>query len=163
MVCWTGLMGLNSIKSTDWLNVIVQALVRVGPLRDFFLIDSNYAHVQSALVHQFGELMKKIWNFRSFKGHVSPHELLQAVAAASNKQFRIGEVADPLVFLSWFLNTLHRDLALAGPPTKNQQVLKAAKHVNVKTAKTIITDCFQGEIEIISEQPKLSAKGNEKR
>ena len=33
-----GLMGLNDIKQNDWLNVVVQALMRVTPLRDYCLL-----------------------------------------------------------------------------------------------------------------------------
>ena len=36
------MVGLNNIKSTDWLNVCVQALVRVPSLRNFFLVEKNY-------------------------------------------------------------------------------------------------------------------------
>ncbi len=37
-----GTVGLNNIKNTDWLNVVVQALVRVTPLREFFIIEKNW-------------------------------------------------------------------------------------------------------------------------
>ena len=29
------------------------------------------------IVNRFGELIRKIWNPRNFKAHVSPHEMLQ--------------------------------------------------------------------------------------
>ena len=45
-------------------------MVRVVPLRDFFLQPANYAASRSQLVHRFGELMRKIWNPRNFKGQV---------------------------------------------------------------------------------------------
>jgi len=38
-----------------------------------------------------GELVRKIWNARNFKSHVSPHEFLQAVTNASKKKFKITE------------------------------------------------------------------------
>ena len=41
---------------------------------------------------------------------VSPHEFMQAVMAASAKRFTIDKQADPVDFLSWFLNTLHAEL-----------------------------------------------------
>lgn len=72
-----GLIGLNNIKNTDFVNVVVQSLARVPPLRDFFLLPSNYAHVTSPLVVEFGALVRKIWSPHNFKGQVSPHELLQ--------------------------------------------------------------------------------------
>jgi hypothetical protein len=46
--------------------------------RDFFLRPENYAGCQSLLVRRFGELVRKVWNPRAFKGQVSPHEFMQA-------------------------------------------------------------------------------------
>jgi U4/U6.U5 tri-snRNP-associated protein 2 len=48
--------------------------------RDYFLWPANYAHCKSDLVRRFGELCRKAWNPRAFKGHLSPHELLQVRA-----------------------------------------------------------------------------------
>ena len=45
-----------------------QALARTLPLRDFFLVPANYASCRSQLVQRFGELMRKLWNPRNFKG-----------------------------------------------------------------------------------------------
>ena len=44
---------------------------------DFFLRPENYASCQSLLVQRFGELVRKVWNPRAFKGQVSPHEFMQ--------------------------------------------------------------------------------------
>ncbi|MFS7933971.1 putative ubiquitin specific protease domain, papain-like cysteine peptidase superfamily [Helianthus anomalus] len=83
------MVGLNNIKETGFVNVTIQSLMRVTPLRNFFLIPENYADSKSVLVHRFGELTRKIWHARNFKGQVSPHEFLQAVMKASKKRFRI--------------------------------------------------------------------------
>nr|CAB3468820.1 unnamed protein product [Digitaria exilis] len=127
-------VGLNNIKETDFVNVTIQSLMRVTPLRNFFLIPENYQHCKSPLVHRFGELTRKIWHARNFKGQVSPHEFLQAVMKASNKRFQIGVQSDPVEFMSWFLNTLHVKL-------------KSSKKKN----RSIIHDCFQGELEVVKE------------
>ena len=40
----------------------------------------NYVHpcfLKLYTVNRFGELIRKIWNPRNFKAHVSPHEMLQ--------------------------------------------------------------------------------------
>ncbi|KAF8658787.1 hypothetical protein HU200_059273 [Digitaria exilis] len=129
-----GMVGLNNIKETDFVNVTIQSLMRVTPLRNFFLIPENYQHCKSPLVHRFGELTRKIWHARNFKGQVSPHEFLQAVMKASNKRFQIGVQSDPVEFMSWFLNTLHVKL-------------KSSKKKN----RSIIHDCFQGELEVVKE------------
>ncbi|XAR56058.1 Ubiquitinyl hydrolase 1 [Bertholletia excelsa] len=128
-----GMVGLNNIKETDFVNVTIQSLMRVTPLRNFFLIPENYQHSKSPLVHRFGELTRKIWHARNFKGQVSPHEFLQAVMKASKKRFRIGAQSDPVEFMSWLLNTLHADLRSS------------------KRSSSIIHQCFQGELEVVKE------------
>ncbi|KAF2314789.1 hypothetical protein GH714_033579 [Hevea brasiliensis] len=130
-----GMVGLNNIKETDFVNVTIQSLMRVTPLRNFFLIPENYQHCRSPLVHRFGELTRKIWHARNFKGQVSPHEFLQAVMKASKKRFRIGQQSDPVEFMAWLLNTLHADLR------------------TLKKNNSIIYECFQGELEVVKETP----------
>ncbi|KAJ8567757.1 hypothetical protein K7X08_019965 [Anisodus acutangulus] len=128
-----GTVGLNNIRETDFVNVTIQSLMRVTPLRNFFLIPENYQHNRSPLVHRFGELTRKIWHARNFKGQVSPHEFLQAVMKASKKRFRIGAQSDPVEFMSWLLNTLHTELRTS------------------KKGSSIIHRCFQGELEVVKE------------
>ncbi|CAL8469242.1 g8783 [Coccomyxa elongata] len=129
-----GLVGLNNMKANDYVNVIVQALLRVLPLRNYFLLPENYASCRSVLVQCFGELLRKACNPRNFKGQVSPHEFMQAVMMASAKRFTIDKQSDPVDFLSWFLNTVHADLT--GGKRKKA---------------SIISRCFQGELEITTE------------
>ncbi|XVF28000.1 hypothetical protein REPUB_Repub14bG0158100 [Reevesia pubescens] len=128
-----GMVGLNNIQNTDFVNVTIQSLMRVTPLRNFFLIPENYQHCRSQLVQRFGELTRKIWHARNFKGQVSPHEFLQAVMKASKKRFRIGVQSEPVEFMSWLLNTLHADLRTS------------------KKSSSIIHKCFQGELEVVKE------------
>ncbi|GKE93542.1 U4/U6.U5 tri-snRNP-associated protein 2-like protein, partial [Tanacetum coccineum] len=64
-----GIMGLNNMKGTDFVNVVIQSLMRVTPLRNFFLIHENYKDSKSLLVQRFGELTRKIWRHaKKFKG-----------------------------------------------------------------------------------------------
>ena len=70
----------------------------VTPLRAYFLREENYANIKRPpgdqiflLVQRFGELIRKLWNPRNFKAHVSPHEMLQAVVKCSRKRFQITE------------------------------------------------------------------------
>ena len=37
-----GFLGLNNLKNTDYVNVILQALAHVVPVRDFFLQPAKY-------------------------------------------------------------------------------------------------------------------------
>ncbi|PTB74458.1 cysteine proteinase [Trichoderma longibrachiatum ATCC 18648] len=94
-----GFVGMNNIKDNDYLNVVVQALSHVSPLRNYFLLE-DFSN-KSELVKRCSILFRKIWNPRAFKAHVSPHELLQEVALQSNKRFTLTRQSDPVEFLSW--------------------------------------------------------------
>ncbi|NXG83687.1 SNUT2 protein, partial [Stercorarius parasiticus] len=108
-----------------FLAPLPQALSNVPPLRNYFLEEENYKSIQRPpgdimflLVQRFGELMRKLWNPRNFKAHVSPHEMLQAVVLCSKKNFQITKQGDGVDFLSWFLNALHS--ALGGTKKKKK-------------------------------------------
>jgi len=131
-----GTVGLNNLKNTAYLNVIIQALTCVSDLRDYFLLPSNYAGCKNLLVQRFGELLRKIWNPSAFKGQVSPHELFQAISVESNRKYRPDIHADPSEFLNWFLNSLHRGLGGSKGPT-------------------IISRVFQGKVRIESRRAKI--------
>uniref|UniRef100_A0A669QFH2 ubiquitinyl hydrolase 1 n=1 Tax=Phasianus colchicus TaxID=9054 RepID=A0A669QFH2_PHACC len=137
-----GIVGLNNIKANDYANAVLQALSNVPPLRNYFLEEDNYKNIKRPpgdimflLVQRFGELMRKLWNPRNFKAHVSPHEMLQAVVLCSKKNFQITKQGDGVDFLSWFLNALHS--ALGGTKKKK---------------KTIVTDVFQGSMRIFTKK-----------
>ncbi|CAI2166787.1 20386_t:CDS:10 [Funneliformis geosporum] len=124
-----GFVGLNNVKANDYVNVIIQALAHIPPLRDFFILQNFES--KSQLVQRFSTLVRKIWNPRAFKGQVSPHELLQEIVNASGKKFKLAEQSDPLEFLSWFLNTLHKDLGGTRKP-KSSEVKVEAQSVLIK-------------------------------
>ncbi|RMZ80772.1 hypothetical protein DV738_g2664, partial [Chaetothyriales sp. CBS 135597] len=104
-----GFIGMNNIKANDYLNVVVQALSHVSPLRNFFLLEGSngFKPNTAQLPIRFGTLIRKIWNPKAFRSHVSPHELLQEIGLRSSKKFSLTEQADPVEFMSWFLNQLH--------------------------------------------------------
>uniref|UniRef100_A0A915HUP0 ubiquitinyl hydrolase 1 n=1 Tax=Romanomermis culicivorax TaxID=13658 RepID=A0A915HUP0_ROMCU len=125
---YPGVVGLNNIKANDYCNAVLHALSHVQPLRDYFLREDNYALLKKApgdnmvLVYQrFGELLRKLWNPRNFKAHVSPHEMLQAVVLCSKKRFQITKQGDAIEFLSWFLNALHS--SLNGTKKRNSSII----------------------------------------
>ncbi|KAF9360027.1 hypothetical protein BGX34_008003 [Mortierella sp. NVP85] len=128
-----GFIGLNNVKANDYVNVVIQVLAHVPPIRNYFMLQDF--DNKSELVKRFSTLVRKIWNPSAFKGQVSPHELLQEISNASNRKFKLTEQSDPLAFLSWFLNTLHRDLG----GTK-------------KKDSSIIYSTFQGDV-LIESQP----------
>ena len=152
-----GYVGLNNLHKTDCVNAIVQALVHVRPLRDFFLSRTHQditipnkknkpPHRMSHLAQCFGELVRKIWSDKRFKSHVDPHMLIQAISEASKKRFRVGLQAEAGEFLSWFLNMLH--IGLGG---------------SRKPGSSIIYKCFQGKVEMTTRQRKLKNENVEKK
>jgi U4/U6.U5 tri-snRNP-associated protein 2 len=98
---YPGFVGLNNIKANDYSNVIFHALAHVPPLRNYFLNEDNYSQIKrppgdklALLPQRFGELMRKLWNARAFKAHVSPHEMLQAIVLCSEKKFQITQQSE---------------------------------------------------------------------
>ena len=144
-----GIVGLNNIKANDYCNVLLQALSNVPPLRNYFLREENYINIKRApgdimkqLSQRFGELVRKLWNPKNFKAHVSPHEMLQSIVLCSKKRFQITKQSDPIETLAWFLNSLH--LALNG--TKSSK-------------SSIVSKTFEGKMKIYSRKlpnPELS-------
>lgn len=129
-----GFVGMNNIKANDYFNVVVQMLAHVSPLRNYFMLQdlSN----RSQLAQRFSTLVRKIWNPRAFKSHVSPHELLQEIASRSSKHFTLTHQADPVEFLVWFLDHLHRDV-------------RGSKQ---KSNSSIVQNVFQGNVKIESQE-----------
>lgn len=135
-----GFVGMNNIKDNDYFNVVVQALSHIPPLRNYFMLE-NFSQ-SPELVKRLSILVRKIWNPRAFKSHVSPHELLQEISQRSNKKYTLTAQADPVEFLSWFLNNLH--LALGGSKTK--------------PGSSMIQRIFQGKLKV--ESQAITAKAD---
>ncbi|QIX01286.1 hypothetical protein AMS68_006803 [Peltaster fructicola] len=139
-----GYVGLNNIKANDYFNVIIQALAHVAPLRHFLMLEDFSSRPQ--LVQRTSILIRKIWNPRSFKCHVSPHELMQEISLVSGKKFNLTQQSDPIDFLSWLLNTIH--LSLGGSKTKPQS--------------SIIQQIFQGKVRIESQNITARADASDR-
>lgn len=134
-----GYIGLNNIRHNDYMNVIIHLLLHVQPIRDFFL-DPRTPQLKeenkpTELIKRFSLLAKRIWNPKLFKGQASPHEFLQEVSKRSEGKFKITEQGDPVAFLGWLLNTLHRDLGGSKKPNSS-----------------IIYKTFQGEVRIQTQE-----------
>ncbi|KAH7915709.1 hypothetical protein BJ138DRAFT_1076772 [Hygrophoropsis aurantiaca] len=129
-----GHIGLNNIKRNDHMNVIIHSLLHIPPLRDYLLLH-DFNGKETELVKRFASLAKKIWNPRLFKSQVSPHEFLQEVNRASAGKFRLEQQGDPVEFLGWLLNRLHKDMG--GSKKKNS---------------SIIFSTFQGELRMETQQ-----------
>jgi len=126
-----GFVGMNNIKANDYLNVVVQTLAHVAPIRNFFLLH-DFPENTTQLPIRLSTLVRKIWNTKAFRNHVSPHELIQEIALRSSKKFTLTQQSDPVEFLFWFLNHLH--IALGGSKTK--------------PLSSIVQRTFQGKLRI---------------
>jgi U4/U6.U5 tri-snRNP-associated protein 2 len=111
---YPGFIGLNNIRANDYLNVIIHLVLHVPPLRTF-LLDPRTPQLQESarpteLVKRLSTLAKRVWNPRLFKAQASPHEFLQEVSKRSEGKYTMTKQGDPVAFLGWLLNTLHKDL-----------------------------------------------------
>ncbi|KAF8819927.1 putative ubiquitin specific protease 39 isoform 2 [Cardiosporidium cionae] len=124
-----GCIGLNNLKRTDYFNVIVQIVCKITPLRSaLLLLDLSSKQNPDIVLLSLGELIRKMYNPKNFKGIVSPHEFLQAVGVASEKKFRIGVQKDPLALFSWLMNRLA--VKLKAPRTKD----------------SVVNNCLRGQV-----------------
>lgn len=141
-----GFIGLNNISATSHMNAVLQALLHVTPLRDYFILNSQKGcfESRSELVQKLGMLYRTFWSPRLFKAQVSPHEFLQEVVTSSGRQFRVTETGgDPLEFLGWLLNALHRDLG-----------------GNKREKSSVISTAFQGVVRI-QDQAVLTSRADD--
>lgn len=139
-----GFVGMNNIKANDYFNVVIQALSHVTPIRNYFMLED--LSTKPEIAQRFSTLIRKIWNSRAFKSHVSPHELIQQISRQSQKRFDLLNQSDPVDFLSWFLNNLH--IALGGSKTK--------------PGTSIIQKVFQGQLKTESQQITAKADANDR-
>jgi U4/U6.U5 tri-snRNP-associated protein 2 len=139
-----GIVGINNIGHNDPINCVIHCLSHVSQFRDYFLREDNYrikAKLATSLVERWGELLRKLWSPKAFRAHVSPHELLQQISLASNKRFVIGKLSDPHDFCTWLLTSLHAAL-----PKKD--------------GRSIVSNCFQGDVEVTTETSKGTQEVN---
>ena len=138
------------------MNVIIHSLLHIPPLRDHLLL-SNFRGKEPELLKRFAGLAKKIWNPRLFKSQVSPHEFLQEVNRASAGKFRLEQQGDPVEFLGWLLNRLHKDFG--GSKKKDS----SAVYFFLRIGDThryklgIIFKTFQGELRVETQQVLVRA------
>jgi U4/U6.U5 tri-snRNP-associated protein 2 len=164
---FVGLNNLNNLNQTDYMNVVVQALSHVRPVRDFFLsypgpnappsvhtYTNKKGKTKTKVVNHheflhlaqcFGELVRKMWSNKRFKATVDPHMLVQAVSVASTKKYHIGKQVDVAEFLAWFLHQLH--VGVGG--TK-------------KAGSSIVHETFQGVVEVTTVQRRRKRRKGRK-
>merc|ERR1719254_57365 len=134
-----GCIGLNNIGNSDYMNVIVQMLSMVIPVRSFLLAyQAPIEKKPDPVLSTLAELFRKMYNPRNFKGLVSPHEFYQAIGQATAKKF-YAKQQDPVAFFSWLVGYLH-------------------KKIKGKDGSSLLHEVFQGEVQV-----KLSAAEGDSR
>ncbi|EPZ33487.1 hypothetical protein O9G_001238 [Rozella allomycis CSF55] len=128
-----GCLGINNIKANDYVNVVIHALSHVQAFRNEMLLGK----FSKRLTSNVSDLIKKLWNPKAFRANVSPHELMATIADASEMKFHSTKQSDPMDFLTWLLNSMHRELK--------------------KKNNSIIHECFRGFVKVDSQpiQPDL--------
>ncbi|KAF4749172.1 hypothetical protein FOZ62_000678 [Perkinsus olseni] len=129
-----GCVGLNTISGgTDYLNVVVQILQQVTPLRNALLTKKQDLDVsRTDVTEALAELFRKTYNAKNFKGVVSPHEFLQVVSLKSKKHFFTSQ-RDPAEFLTWLLNHL-RPHKTINKIFKGEILVKTCKNLDSQAA-----------------------------
>jgi U4/U6.U5 tri-snRNP-associated protein 2 len=155
-----GHVGLNNIKRNDHMNVIIHSLLHIPPLRDYLLL-SNFRGKESELLKRFAGLAKKLWNPRLFKSQVSPHEFLQEVNRASAGKFRLEQQGDPVEFLGWVLNRLHKDTGGTKRQNSSKSGLGSIPLNDTIFPLGIIFTTFQGELRVENQQVVLRSDASE--
>jgi U4/U6.U5 tri-snRNP-associated protein 2 len=119
-------------------------LAHIPPLRNYFMLE-DLSH-RPELVQRFSILVRKLWNTKAFRDHVSPHELLQQISRQSQKHFDMLHQSDPVDFMSWLLNNIH--LGLGGSRTTPRS--------------SIVHKIFQGTLRVESQQMTAKADANDR-
>eukprot|EP00668_Euglena_longa_P029213 GGOE01036557.1.p1 GENE.GGOE01036557.1~~GGOE01036557.1.p1 ORF type:complete len:511 (+),score=105.41 GGOE01036557.1:70-1533(+) len=146
-----GLVGLNNLKLTDYFSAVVQLLVRIPELCRYYMSPFEYSRVQ-VLTKRYGELIRKMWNPRAFKGQVSPHDLMQAITSKSEKKFQIGQPGDPMEFLQFLLTALHEE-EIKGYKQWSGGKRKSKQHTS------IIHETFQGRVRVTTQEVMITDDG----
>lgn len=108
-----GLVGLQNIGNTCYMNAALQALSNVLPLTQFFLDCSHMvAYIardrKPGLSLAYMNLVKDMWN-RKTRGYVVPHGILSGIRTV-HPMFRGYHQHDTQEFLRCFMDQLHEEL-----------------------------------------------------
>uniref|UniRef100_A0A0D9WVP5 Ubiquitin carboxyl-terminal hydrolase n=1 Tax=Leersia perrieri TaxID=77586 RepID=A0A0D9WVP5_9ORYZ len=110
----TGLIGLENLGNTCFMNSSIQCLAHTSKLVDYFLGDydkdinrTNPLGLNGELALAFGELLRRLWNTE--RKPVSPHHFKSKIACFA-PQFSGFNQHDSQELLAFLLDGLHEDL-----------------------------------------------------
>lgn len=115
-----GLVGLQNIGNTCYMNAALQALSNTEPLTKFFL-DCAYAvqilseGKKPGLSRTYQALMRDIWVKKITQGYVTPSGILYGIRSV-HAMFRGYQQHDTQEFLRNFMDQLHEELKQVAPP-----------------------------------------------
>ena len=153
-----GEMGMNVVDNADYVNVVVQALSHVTPIRDFFLIPANYSYTSNPLVHSFGVLIRKLWSHTRFKCNVTPYEVFLLILLSHSPVFERShaqqqrEVHREGASRCIGISLLAPEFASHGAERQRAQLSRAFPFI---LETTVIDRCFKGRIEVTRRTYKL--------
>ncbi|CAG9834253.1 unnamed protein product [Diabrotica balteata] len=115
-----GLVGLQNIGNTCYMNAALQALSNTAPLTKFFLDCTEMVHLLSdgkkpGLSRTYQALMRDIWVKKVNHGYVSPSGILYGIRNV-HAMFRGYQQHDTQEFLRNFMDQLHEELKQLAPP-----------------------------------------------
>lgn len=115
-----GLVGLQNIGNTCYMNAALQALSNTEPLTKFFLECSYIVHLLSdgkkpGLSRTYQTLMRDIWIKKVNQGYVTPSGILYGIRNV-HTMFRGYQQHDTQEFLRNFMDQLHEELKQLAPP-----------------------------------------------
>ncbi|KYM81295.1 Ubiquitin carboxyl-terminal hydrolase 20 [Atta colombica] len=108
-----GLVGLQNIGNTCYMNAALQALSNVSPLTQFFLDCGHMVSYMSkdrkpGLSLNYLNLIRDMWNKKT-RGYVVPHGILSGIRTV-HPMFRGYHQHDTQEFLRCFMDQLHEEL-----------------------------------------------------
>ncbi|KAL7720506.1 Pre-mRNA-splicing factor SAD1 [Entamoeba marina] len=107
-----GFIGINNLGQDDYINVIIQIISHIPAIRNIFLQGNNYItsilkdSKHPEVVLRLSEVIRKLWNPKTLKAHVSPYELISEITRASDRKFTVEKRVDCIDFLLWIISLL---------------------------------------------------------
>ncbi|XP_037947694.1 ubiquitin carboxyl-terminal hydrolase 20 isoform X2 [Teleopsis dalmanni] len=118
-----GLVGLQNIANTCYMNSALQALSNVQPMTNYFLscselgegsIELDPSRNKVGLAKSYQKLMQDIWRKRDEKDFITPRDILRGIRSVQ-PMFHGFQQHDTQEFLRCFMNQLHEELKGQSP------------------------------------------------